>query len=371
MLALADGQWVTRDRLAQLLWPAHDAAAARSNLRTVVHRARLLPGAQTLETTEQALRWLVGHDVQAFLAALGSPDATTRADAVETGGGPLMEGLDDPGNPAWSDWLDTQRQRVAVAWQTAAWAWLAQADEPAARAAVADRLLAHDPLDETAMAAVLQAAIARGHAVAARQRFQAFAHRLAEELGVEPAQHLRELMAGLEGPEPATAPSVQADSAATARPAAVLDNGHALVGRQMERAEARALLARADCRLLTLVGPGGVGKSRLARVVAGLTDPATDRSDADFPGGVWWVDLQDLTQASALLPRLAQQLAVQTLDERTALAQVAAALPVQRCLLVLDNAEHLLDPAGQDSLNPVLDGLLAAHPTVCLLVTSR
>lgn len=371
VLALADGQWVTRDRLAQLLWPARDAAAARSNLRTVVHRARLLPGAQALDATEQAIRWVVGHDVQAFLTALCSPDSTTRESAVSAGGGPLMEGLDDPGNPAWSDWLDTQRQRVAAAWQSAAWDWLAQADEPASRAAVADRLLAHDPLDETAMAAMLQAAIARGQVVAARQRFQAFAHRLAEELGIAPAQHLRELMACIDAPQVATTPAAPSDSAATARPASSPDPGHDLVGRQMERAEARALLARADCRLLTLVGPGGVGKSRLARVVAGLTSSATDRSDADFPGGVWWVDLQDLTQASALLPRLARQLALQTLDERTALAQVAAALPVQRSLLVLDNAEHLLGPAEHDALHTVLDGLLAAHPTVCLLVTSR
>ncbi|MCP5272684.1 MAG: tetratricopeptide repeat protein [Burkholderiaceae bacterium] len=369
VLALADGQWVPRDRLAQLLWPAHAVAAARSNLRTVVHRARLLPGAQALDATEHAVRWVVDHDVRAFLSALRSADAATRARVLAASDAPLLQGLEDPDNPAWSDWLATQRQRVAAAFQSAAWTWLAQADDPAARGALADRLLAHDPLDETAMAAALQAAIARGQVAAARQRFQVFAQRLAEELGIEPAQHLRALMAGIDASQPA--PGAMPGVASAPHRADGAQTGADFIGRQMERNEARALLARADCRLLTLLGPGGVGKSRLARVVAGLAGAAPDRLQADFPGGVWWVDLQDLTQATALLPRLALLLALQTVDERTALAQVAAALPAQRCLLVLDNAEHLLGPAGDDTLPPVLDGLLAAHAGVCLLVTSR
>ncbi|RVT53748.1 ATP-binding protein [Rubrivivax albus] len=369
VLALADGQWIARERLGQLLWPAHGAAAARSNLRTVVHRARLLPGAQAVEATEHAVRWVVDHDVRACLSALGSSDPDTRADAVTTAGQPLLEGLDDPANPAWSDWLDSQRRRVAAAWQSAAWDWLAQAADPAARAALADRLLSHDALDETAMTAWLEAAMARGQGAAARQRFRAFAHRLAEELGIEPAQHLRDLMARLDGSPPTAGATPDTPSG---RPRIVPpDSGTDFVGRQQERAEAQALLARADCRLLTLLGPGGVGKSRLARVVAGLTGAEAAHTRTDFPGGAWWVDLQDLTQAAALLPRLAQQLGLQTLDEPTALAQVAAALPAQRCLMVLDNAEHLLGLPGVDTLQAVLDGLLAAHPGVCLLVTSR
>jgi len=370
VLALADGRWVTREELGRLLWPSAGAASARSNLRTVVHRTRELPGISALEVSDHALRWTVGHDVKMLLAASEASDAQARHDALSLAERPLLEGLEDPTNAAWTDWLDAQRRHLDAVWQSAAWSVLTQTADPAARSALAERLLARDPLDETAMTAWLQAALERGQQAGARQRYQAFVHRLAEELGVEPAQRLRDLMAagGDSGRSVEASRHVDRPAPAAALGAA---GGDDFVGRQMERAEARALLARTDCRLLTLLGPGGVGKSRLARVVAGLTQGDIADGGLDFPGGAWWVDLQDLATAPALLPRLAQLLGLQTLDERTAVDQVAAALPPARCLLVLDNAEHLLALPVDDGLVSLLRALLAAHPAICLLVTSR
>lgn len=370
VLALADGRWVTRDELGRLLWPSVDAAAARGNLRTVVHRTRELPGLAALEVADHALRWCVDHDVQLLMAAGRIRDAQKRHDALLLAERPLLEGLEDPSNPAWTEWLDTQRHRLQGVWQSTAWSVLEQTVDPAARSDLAERLLCRDPLDETAMTAWLQAALQRGQQAGARQRYQAFVQRLAEELGVEPARHLRDLMAaaGDCGRAGGTSQGIEATRPMPPRPAA---NAHGFVGRQMELAEARALLSRADCRLLTLLGPGGVGKSRLARVLAGLTQGDIADGDGDFPGGAWWVDLQDLAAAPALLPRLAQLLGLQTLEERSALAQVAAALPPARGLLVLDNAEHLLALPADEGLVPLLRTLLAAHPAICVLVTSR
>lgn len=390
LLALAGGQWVPRERLGALLWPGHGSTQARSNLRTVAHRAREFCGGQGLEANDHALRWSVDHDVRRFEAALAARDAVT---AVALGGLPLLQGLEDPSNPAWTEWLQAQRQRLEGQWQSAAWACLsapALQQDPAASSALAERLLALDPLDETAMAARLRAEQALGRVAQARRLYETFARRLAEELGVEPTQSLRALM--VDAPTTASvavvAPRITFDIAPEIAPTVVpttampvVGSGQAAlpvpvpaaswVGRRQELAEAHALLARPACRLLTLLGPGGIGKSRLARALAGLEAADAGGPTPRFPGGRFWVDLQDLAHAPALLPRLARLLGIAALREDGAVAQLAAALPEARCLLVLDNAEHLLALPPAQALVPLLGQWLAACPGLTVLVTSR
>ncbi|MFO1268083.1 MAG: AAA family ATPase [Rubrivivax sp.] len=111
------------------------------------------------------------------------------------------------------------------------------------------------------------------------------------------------------------------------------------------------MLARADCRLLTLVGPGGSGKSSLARRVA------AGRS-------ALWIELQDLPTAAAALERLAQQLGFD-LDERRDAVGSLVHLAAEPPLVVLDNAEHL------EGLAANVERLLHGHRTLKVLVTSR
>jgi predicted ATPase/class 3 adenylate cyclase len=130
------------------------------------------------------------------------------------------------------------------------------------------------------------------------------------------------------------------------------------LGREREIAELVELLTRADVRLLTLTGPGGTGKTRLA------LQAAAEASDA-FPDGVFWVALAPLRDAGLVLSSVAQVLEV---DEQSGelVDTLAAHLAHKRLLLVLDNAEHLLP-----ELASTLAALAAACPTVRLLVTSR
>ena len=349
LLGASAGQWVTRDSLAALLWPEHPPAAARRNLRKVVFDARALPGTQDLQTTTDALRWPVTCDLHDFNTALRE---RRHADAVALGGPALLTGIDDPANAAFSDWLAQQRTRFAEAWQHAAHEQLRQSPALSVEAqlALARQLLLHDPLDDGAVAVVMQVALARGESGVARRAYQTYRQRLAEELGIEPSNALRQLWqrAGTDS----TLAAVPTSSPTTAPPATVF------VGRGSELAEIDALMSRADCRLLTLLGPGGVGKSRLARQVL-------VRSAQRFPGGSLWLELQDLDGSAAVTTRLAQQLGLQPDDHADTLTQVAAALHGERTLLALDNAEHLAElPAWADRL-------LAAAPTLTLLVTSR
>jgi predicted ATPase/DNA-binding XRE family transcriptional regulator len=134
-----------------------------------------------------------------------------------------------------------------------------------------------------------------------------------------------------------------------------------LIGRETEAATAAQLLADEDVRLLTLTGPGGAGKTRLALDVA-----ATLRSD--IPDGVWFLDLAGLTDPTLLLPQIAATLAAPQSGERSVDEGLADYFADKRVLLVLDNLEQF---RPYDALGRAIAGVLDRSPGVTILATSR
>lgn len=131
-----------------------------------------------------------------------------------------------------------------------------------------------------------------------------------------------------------------------------------LIGRERELADLCALLRQPDRRIVTLTGPGGTGKTRLAlRAATELLD--------QFPQGVWFVNLAPLTRPGLLIPAIAQTLAVRAIGARSLVDTLCDALRDQRLLLLLDNFEQIISAAV------ALAPLLAAAPGLQLLVTSR
>src|SRR6266487_1248152 len=130
------------------------------------------------------------------------------------------------------------------------------------------------------------------------------------------------------------------------------------VGREQEIATASQLLLRDDVRLLTLTGPGGVGKTRLALEVA-------KQVQEHFRAGVCFVSLASITEAELVVPTITQTLGVKATRIQSLEERLLSYLRDWQLLLLLDNFEHVISAASR------LSALLLACPALKLLVTSR
>jgi predicted ATPase/transcriptional regulator with XRE-family HTH domain len=144
-----------------------------------------------------------------------------------------------------------------------------------------------------------------------------------------------------------------------------------LIGREAELAVLGKLLAEPQCRLLTVIGPGGIGKTRLAIDLA-------SNQQTFFPGGVSYVPLDSLNAPEFIVPAIAEVLGLSfsgTSDPKEQLLNHLAVHASQALLLVLDNLEHLLslpsEQDGKDETTLLLTELLQRLPKVKILVTSR
>lgn len=342
-------QWVPRAEVAAMLWPEQESRLAFANLRKTLFRMGSLPWAVAIETQGAALRLEVATDVAAFESALREQRT---AEVLAAYRGELLAGFDDGESEAWTRWVGFERDRLRAAWRGVALAWLADAAvEPAQAIELSARLLEADPLDEAALHHHMGALAREGQAGAARQAYRQFAERLSADLGLAPGAELSALHDSLGS---VARPVV--DGSVAASPVAG-DDG--FVGRSIELQRIADLLARDECRLLCLIGPGGVGKTRLARRVVQALAPR-------FADGALFVALEDVDTPAQLGLRLAHEAGVAGgRGQADVLARVVEAWRERQLLLVLDNFEQLAEHA------PLLDRLLQDCPRLKILVTSR
>ena len=338
--------WVTRDELAELFWPGRPQAAARSNLRKVLLLVHNIGSLLRLEQQGDRLRWVPDSDVQRFDAA-----CTERRydDALHLYQPALLQGLDAGLPNGADDWLGFERQRVAARWQDVAARRLAElADRPSEAATLADTLLRIDPFFDGALLALGQACIALGQHARGSRALQEHGQRLAADFGIEPPAGLREL-----------ATQLRESAARSSAPIVSTTQAHGFIGRRIELAQLQKLLLQPTCRVLTITGPGGVGKSSLARAtLAAVAEP-------HFGGAAWWVALDDLSSVAQVPGRIASLLALELRGSADPWRQIESHLAQRRALLALDNSEHL------EGLAESLTNLLAACPELKVLNTSR
>src|SRR5690606_28280270 len=191
----------------------------------------------------------------------------------------------------------------------------------------------------------------------ARRRLHSFGARLQTELGFPPSAETELIVAGSQQHQ-AGEPASQYPSDVTHRRPRLTAPLTSFIGREQELAGCVERLSSATCRLLTLVGPGGVGKTRLAW-------RAAQELDHLFADGAVAVPLARVTGAAELPLALAAALGLELRGLKAPLDQLIDFLAPRELLLVLDNFEHLADSAMQ------IQHLLSECPKLKVLVTSR
>jgi DNA-binding SARP family transcriptional activator/tetratricopeptide (TPR) repeat protein len=347
--------WVARAELAEWLWSERSGPAALSNLRKVLLLAQRVVGelqAPPIESRPGLLRWSPPSDLGEFERAC---DESRAGDALALWRMPLLQSIETGLSAAAVEWVEFERARLAARWRTQASARLVQLEgEPDEAAELAGQLLRADPCDEAALAALVRARLQQGRAGAALRELQDHRERVRAEFGVEPSLQVRALEE-----EVRRTPGAGVESAPVplAGPAPELAD---FVGRRLELNQLRDWLLRERRPVVSLVGPGGVGKTRLARALL------TSWVGESVPTAVW-VPLSSVQDASELPLCLetALGLAPTGAASADAWAPVIARLARGPCLLVLDNGEQV------EGLTDTTRRLLAAAPGVQVLNVSR
>ncbi|MCH6165020.1 BTAD domain-containing putative transcriptional regulator [Pseudonocardia alaniniphila] len=359
LLALAEGRTVTIDHLVDALWPAEVPESGRQALHTHISRLRAHLGnaAARLQTRQD------GYQLDLLADGLDVAHARSlveraRAVACDDAAGAcalLREAHALWRGPVLSDLTDiapiaTAVEGCAQLYREVTDALLAcaiDAGQGHGVLALATTAHADDPLREPAVLLLMRALATTGQAPEALRTGREYRHRLAEEAGLDPSPALGELerviAAGAAGP--ARTPSRRSGAPVPARPAS------RLIGREVEVSDLHRLLTAE--RLVTLVGPGGVGKTRVADEVARRCEAATI------------LLLAPVTDPAAIPHALAAALNL-TVVQGDVLAACVAVLSDRRGPLVIDNCEHLLD-AVRDTVEVVLAGC----PDLSVLTTSR
>lgn len=393
-----------RTHLADLFWPDDSAERGHANLRWALnHLTSLLPGCLTINRHSVAWGETFVCDLHRFTYLLRQNTNATLAAAVDLYLGELMAGFVLDHCPEFELWLTNERERrlqqVSQALRALSQAYSTQEDYPAALHYTQHWLTLTPWAEEAHRQAIYLLAI-NGQRSAALQQYTLCRQVLAAELGVEPTTETRALYEAIRREDaivPAQntkrldqiikAPRECAPLILPSRqlPTTTLPNNLPrqlipLVGRTAELAQIEALLTQPTCAWLTLLGPGGIGKTHLAlaaahRMVAFSPAPSaaistvdgTDTSNTNlypFPDGVWFVALAGVTAVEVLPATLAQTLGVALMpgDVRQ---QLLSQLRDRQLLLILDNFEHLLDGIE------LIEWLIQQAPGVKVLFTSR
>ena len=355
-----------REQLAGLLWPDFDDQSARTNLRRVLSNVRQVIGDRTndkpaLIIAGQTVQLNAAHvrvDIQAFREKIASDNLAQLEAAIDLYNGRFLDTLSIKDSNLFEEWLTLTRnqlqQQMMHTLQQLIEGYEQQGDWEKT-AALARQQLTLEPWHEPAHRQLMRLLASNGRRAEALKQYAACRSQLAQELGVTPEPATIALYEQIRDGklDDGTAVNQVRDE-----PGNLPTPVRPLVGRQQELSELSHLLLDKKRRLLTILGAGGSGKTRLA---IALGTAVRDQ----FPHGVYLVNLADHGHVEAILPAVAEALRFTFYEGQPPQQQLADYLRQKTSLLILDNFEHLL--VG----SPLLIKLLQAAPRLQIIATSR
>jgi predicted ATPase/DNA-binding SARP family transcriptional activator len=363
-----------RDLLAAHLWPDGTAQQTQRNLRQILYRLRKLlddgnEDRSYLVTDRQTVYFDAHCDVWTDVAAFETLMEQARQhphrrlsvcraciarleEATRLYRGPFLKGLGDVDSVAIEQWLllwrESLQQQAFEATYTLAEYHLAHGQAERAREH-ARYLLGVDPWNETVERLLLEATWQLEGRNAALREYHRFAADLSSELDVVPEDDTQILVERIEASD-SEGPTPIGDLPEPITP---------FFGREEEQAQLTTYLAQREQRLITLVGVGGSGKTRLALQVARAQRP-------DWRDGVWFVPLVKATTTEWMAEAILEVLTPTSQDTRPASSRLFDYLRDRELLLILDNLEHLVPKS-----TALLRNLLRYAPQVNVLITSQ
>ena len=361
--------WVNREELAYLFWPDMPETNARKNLRNLIVRIKNLDYTQSLYVERSRISWNVETDVAKFKEAILN---NRLSKAISFYKGNLLRGfcLDDA--LEFENWIEVERGQLKNTWRDAVLSLTKDFDSSgnhAKASEVLESLYQTNPFDEDILRQLLQQLHLSEQRSKALSAYATFQRQLEDEFGAEPETATLDLIEQIKSQAPKIklnditpknnlpeAVEVEAVEAKVKHNLPVQIT--AFVGREIEQQRIIEQLADPACRLLSIIAPGGMGKTRLS-LAAAKTQVNT------FKEGVFFIPFAAIQEPEQMIHAIAESLEFIFLGQDEPKEQLFSYLGTKELLLIFDNLEHLLSGVN------LISELLENAPKVKVLATSR
>lgn len=383
-----------RSSLTVLLWPESDQQRGRTALRRTLASLNKAIGKRWIEAdrTSIGLDWSLyeAGQIKADVLKLREtvsiinqlpPSACDQAEpllteASTTYNGRFMEGFALNDSPGFDDWQFFESEQInqdmTIIWSRLVTCLAARADfDPAIQ--FTRQWIALDPLYETPQLELIKLYGWSGQRSAAIRQYEEYVALLEKELGVEPQPETTAVYKQIKAntlpppnlpttqPIPIVEPEHKSSTSLTPplKPRSHLPRiSTSFIGRVNEKELVQSRILDENCRLLTIIGPGGVGKTRIALEVGA-------ENLQNFRHGVFFVPLADIDATNHMAPVMADALGFLFYGRSSLKDQLLNYCSDKEMLIIMDNFEHLLDGV------PFIMELLQQAPTLKLIVTSQ